>query len=96
MSYGVRTFDANGGVIIDTSSRLSRVLGETTVSASSITGSVSVAGFDQGTPWWACVAGGTTQGYFNITPSISRSGNTLSWDWGNLPRANCKLIFGVF
>src|SRR3546814_6921867 len=86
-----------GVVIVDQNTRLSRVLGIVTIPTSPNTGSVTHADFAQGLPWWVTTNGGVAGTYFNITPAMSFSGTTLSWDWGTLPfKTATTLIYGVY
>lgn len=101
MAHGLRIWDALGNLTMDTSTRMSRLLGAYTIPTGSATGSFSDAGFAQGTPWWSMVGGailvgGPTASYFNITPQVSVTGNVLSWDWASLPRSDVILLYGVY
>lgn len=94
MPSGLQVLAANSAVVSETSTRLSRQLGSVAIGTSSQTGSVTNAGFAEGSPWWMCV--GVVGGTYAITPAISVTGNTIAWDWGTLPRTACRLNFGVY
>lgn len=92
MAYGLRTYDAAGNIMVDTSTRLTRVLGSTTVSS---TGSVTVPEFaTDGSPWYAVFVDQSTP---YAEPEITFSGTTLSWNYGSAsPRATVFIIYGTY
>ena len=74
MPVGIQVFDANGRLLIDVTTHLSRLTGNTTIAAGS-SGSVVVPGAGTGTIWYAVHP---TQGN-NYVPVITLNGDTLSW-----------------
>lgn len=98
MAYGLRTWDEQGKLLIDTSSRLSRVLGTVQITAG-VDGSVSSPDFVQGTPFWMAYATAASTGsYAGAMPAFTISGSTLSWSWAGMEqyKDNCTLIYGVY
>lgn len=89
MSNGVLVLDAGGVEQLNTSVRVGKLLGSTTVSSS---GSLTDAGFSTGTPWYIAVpttAGGAPS-WFGFT--VSFSGNTMTW----MTTSSCTIYYGVF
>jgi len=93
MGQGLQIWNASGGLVLDTSHRLTRVLGSFESGTSD--GSLTSPGFSQGTPWHVRL---TSQlGY--TAPTITVSGNTLSWSFGNVAaefRRSAFIIYGVY
>jgi hypothetical protein len=79
MAAGLQCFDASGNLIIDITSRLSRIAGSASVTAN---GSVALpAG---GSPWYAFQNTVTPWGYISMNcqrPVFTISGTTLSWTY---------------
>ncbi len=92
MTYGVRTFDEAGNIILDTNSRMGRVLG--TAQSGTTPGSLVHAGFAVGEPF--CIVIPTGTGVQWGTPLVSFSGTTMSWSWPRAAKTNCKLLYGVY
>lgn len=94
MPHGLRTWDSSGNLIIDVSTRLTRILAIQAVT--NVNGSVTNADFALGAPFW----------YFTnvpsgiATPAVSFSGTTLTWTWPanttQFPRGNMNLVYGVY
>lgn len=94
MGLGVQVFDAAGNLLIDVTTRLSRVVGSQTITAGS-TGSLSVPNSTQGKIWWAIAPSGGSR----YVPLISISGNTISWSPnGSYPNGSVDalLIYGLY
>jgi len=96
MSYGLRIWDENGILILDTTTRISRVLGE--FALPSTPGSHTDAAISSGAFWWY-MAGFTISPYITTkVPVVSLSGNTISWIWSgaaaNFP--SVTLVYGVY
>lgn len=92
MPAGIQTFDAQGNIIVDLTTRICRVGGVVDIPAGS-TGSVQVPNASQGTIWYAfCHVSGDR--YY---PGISVSGGTISWAPASVGTpTNKRLIFGVY
>jgi hypothetical protein len=72
VAAGIKIWDAAGVLIVDLTTRLSRVAGVVNVPAAS-SGSVTLDG--SGTPWYYVKPVGTN----SYAPLITVSGNTISW-----------------
>lgn len=94
MPQGFQTFNASGQLLMDITDRLARVLGIQTLT-SPTDGSITVAAFATGTPFFACIpiANGAAP-----APVVGISGNVLSWDFvaGVGYVTNYKLVYGVY
>jgi hypothetical protein len=92
MPAGLQTFDAAGNIIVDLTTRITRVGGTASIPAGS-TGSVSVPNASQGTIWYA-FCHQTGERYY---PGISVSGSTISWTPSTQGTpADKTIIFGVY
>lgn len=101
MAYGMRIWDSLGRVQIDTTTRLSRVLGTVVTPASS--GSVTNADFSTGTMWFIFKYDCKNFNYNEaILINVVVIGNTLSWTYsmttGRAVPADptMRLIYGVY
>jgi len=74
MGLGMQVFDASGNLMIDVTTRLSRVIGTTTIGAGS-TSSIAVPASGTGIVWYAVYGSGGNR----YSPVISVSGDTISW-----------------
>jgi hypothetical protein len=74
MGLGMQVFDAAGNLAIDVTTRLSRVIGSTTIAAGS-TGSIAVPNTTQGAIWFAIYGNGGNR----YSPVMSVSGGVISW-----------------
>lgn len=100
MPAGLQVWLPDGTLVIDTSTYLGRTLA--VIDASAISGSVSVAGVDQGIPFAIPVlhstGGNITVGAVTI-PQCTFSGSTMSWIRQAPPTGyvmpGCTLILGV-
>lgn len=98
MDVGAKFWDASGNLISDYTTRMSRVIGITSVSAGA-TGSVTDAGFATGSPYCICLrtnAGTPTQPDATMaSPIISFSGTTMSYNVAS-PAGDHILVYGVY
>lgn len=98
MADGLKVWDASGNLIVDTATRMSRVLGTTIVSAGAI-GSITDAGFATGTPYCIALrtnAGTPTQPNGSMAPPIINIvGTTLNYNVLS-PSNDHLLIYGVY
>lgn len=92
MPVGLQVIDEDGNVIVDTSTRLGRILGVTTIGASS--GTVVDSGFLQGTPFWVAIPLATGDVVFG--PAISVSGSTLTYDFEGRTVTSHRLVYGIY
>jgi predicted GTPase len=90
MPQGLQVMDASGNIIFDTNTVAGRIIGTVDITASTA-GSVTSSGFSTGTPFW--VFQPKTTAYFSRAPSVTISGNTLSWD--NTAETTFVLTYGV-
>lgn len=74
MPVGMQVFDGSGNLIIDVTTRLSRIIDSVVIAAGS-TGSINVPNSGEGTVWYALY---TTNGN-RYAPVITISGSTISW-----------------
>ncbi len=78
MPAGFQTFDENGNVILDLTTRTVKFLGR--VYSGTTPGTIYVPGFAEGTPFWLIVPRGTTGPYFDPAQVYLSNGNlNLNW-----------------
>lgn len=98
MAVGLKVRDASGNLIVDETTRLSRVLGTTLVGAGAI-GSITNAGFATGTPYCIALrtnAGTPTQPNGSMAPPIiTFVGTTMNYNVLS-PSNDHLLIYGVY
>lgn len=104
MSAGLQVFDASGNLIVDTSTYLGRILGSVTIESGN-SGSLVDAALLTGTPF-AVPCTQFLDGYDPFewdpgisNPSISFSGNTMSWSSYNsslIERPSYIIYYGVY
>lgn len=93
MAQGLKVWDASGNVVLDTSTRVGRLLGS--VAVNTATGSVMNADFAQGTVLWFLVPIGT--GGAQQYPAVSYSSGTTTLSWsGAFTSATFQLWYGVY
>ncbi len=89
-------YNADGTLQINLASRLTKFLGSLTINLNAA-GSIVDSRLLEGTGWYACL---NTDTNFrdNITPSVSFSGNTMSWSQGSYGAGYYPgtLIYGVY
>lgn len=78
-----------GRVKVDLSSRITKQLG--IISTGNSAGSIVVPGFSGGSPWWSWIPD-IEFVTFNL-PSITVSGNTLSW---STPPRSISIVYGIY
>lgn len=98
MPAGLIIRDANGSVVMDTSTRVTRVLGFKDVQA---TGTQSHSGFSQGTPFaifnFLGDAGSTYYGDAPlVVPTVSFSGTTMTYTIPTANQQKWRIIYGVY
>lgn len=95
MSFGMVVKNASGVTIIDENSKLARVLG--TVYVPQTNGSLTDAGFATGVPFGAVVVADTLFGSKPGAPTVTFSGNTMSWSYPySSMKSNVYIIYGVY
>ena len=92
MAMGIKVWDASGNLIVKEDDSLCRLIGYVDTGTSN--GSVTNGGFSTGTGYWVASVK-TTSANLNY-PSVSLSGNTLSWTFANTTtRGSCIVHYGV-
>lgn len=92
MGIGLQVFDEDGNTILETDNRLGRILGVSTISASS--GTIVNSGFTEGTPFWYAIPLAT--GDVSFGPAISVSGSTLTYDFEGRTVTSHRIVYGVY
>lgn len=87
---GFQCWDTAGNLIVDTTSRLGRVMGVIAVSSD---GSLSDAQLTTGTPFYMFSAVNYT---VFVQPSVTFSGATMSWAAQGGNAYNGYILYGVF
>lgn len=94
MGLGMQVFDAAGNLLIDVTTRLSRVIGTIGIPAGS-SGSIAVPNAGQGAIWYAIY----TTGGNRYTPNISVANGVISWSpRGGFPGGpvDTSMIYGLY
>lgn len=106
MPQGMQVFKSNGDLLIDTSTLVGNVINSFTTTAK--TGRITNDLLTTGTPFGFATVGSIPTGNSGAPsyreapawPTVSISGNTLSWSWSeeyNVPVSNpITIIYGVF
>lgn len=97
MAAGLKVWDASGNLIVDTSTRLTRILGYTTLAAAS-SGSVVDDGFLTGTPFYVAQRSNAASGSFDASTSqcvVTFVGNTMFFSTVH-PVASFIITYGVY
>ncbi|MGK9084935.1 hypothetical protein KXR64_16705 [Brucella intermedia] len=97
MAAGLIIWDEYGRVVMDTTTRMGRILGFGTIGTAD--GSITPGGWDTGTLFFSLIprAQGFETGY--DYPTITRNTTSLFWAWGSTPahrRANVNFVWGVY
>nr|WHT11554.1 module 1 specificity determinant [Pseudomonas aeruginosa]WHT11951.1 module 1 specificity determinant [Pseudomonas aeruginosa] len=97
MTTGLQIWDANGNLTTDTATRVGTILGS--VESGTSPGSISVPDLSLGNPFCYVLTGASVYGDV-IPPSVTFSGNTLSWGFygggSYTVRVSAKIVYGVF
>lgn len=94
MPAGLEVYNEQGVNIVTITDRLQRVIGSLVAHPGRQGGSISVPEFLQNTPFYFIVDDNSNGlGEFQITPTISINGSTLSWSGGN---RSVTVIYGVY
>lgn len=96
MTAGCQIFDAAGVLTFTSTDVLPRVLGNQ--QTGTVPGSVTDAGLANGTPYFFYVSYHT--GTWLSQPTVTRSGNTISWAWTNdggvqANRSDGFIVYGI-
>ena len=98
MANGLQCFDAGGNLTFNSADYLGKFLGSTAVSTTN--GSYTATGASSlGTLFFIWVSNGDgTLGFAAGCPSITSSGDVISWDygtWGGTSRNSGTIFYGV-
>jgi len=95
MTAGIQAFDPSGNLIVDVSTRITRVSGFLSIPAGSI-GSVTVPNADQGNVWYALYIPLNSGKYYR--PVMSVNGGVISWAPSTLglPAVDLSILYGVY
>jgi hypothetical protein len=99
MAAGLQVWDASGNIMLDTTSRMTRVLGSFSIAAGQAAGSVTNAALSSGEPWiFASVVHPGGAGSGGAASTFSFSGNTLSWTKNGIASYSDTIfvIYGVY
>jgi len=87
MPAGLQCLDANGNLVVDLTTRMTRLIGQVNQATA---GSMSVPAFSQGTPFVMPVIDQNGVMYPQQIPIPTVSGTTLSWP------ANSNFFYGTY
>lgn len=90
---GLQIWDANGKPVLDTTDRITRVLGQFDTGTSN--GSITDNNLTLGIPWSIATRGSDNGSLSWKNVIISFSGSTLSWTFVATP-CNNNIIYGVY
>lgn len=97
MPQGLQCWDANGNMALDTTDRLTRVLGEFDTGTSD--GSMYDEYVLTGTPWYIISKTQNEEWIIESSIVLSVSNGTIKWnfkDYKNSIRCNTHIIYGVY
>lgn len=103
MAQGFQTFNEDGSVDVDVTTRLPRLLGIVTIKASQTTGRITNAGITKNTNVWWFIQSATTN--FSAAdktvptyeyPTITQGDGYLDWNFPAGRKLACKLLYGVY
>jgi hypothetical protein len=103
MPAGLQCFDASGNLIVDITSRLSKICGVATLPNPATNGAFTDPNLSNGTPWLSFQPT-AIWGFINMDvsrPIFTISGNTISWTYspgatGNNFKIVGTLFYGVY
>lgn len=91
MAAGLEVWNSSGVLVFSRTDRIGKALGIHLIPAG-VNGSISNSNLSRGTPFWTLSPTGI---YFFKGPTITVSGNTLSWDWEGIAGIDMILVYGV-
>jgi len=97
MPYGIRIKDEFGGVSVEYTDRLTRVLGS--VATGTVDGSVFVTPVAGGLPFFSLAGSQDFSFTSTITPTVMLSGNLITWtfpQFGVSNRQSITVVYGVY
>lgn len=94
MSQGLQVFHADGSVALDTTWRITRVMGS--VVTGIVDGFIDVPDLAQGAPWYSLLAAD----FGNIVPNVEISGTRISWSFfnagGTAYARSATIVYGTY
>ena len=103
MAQGFQTFNEDGSVDVDVTSRLPRLLGTVSIGASQRTGRISNSGITPNTNIWWFLLSATTNfsaGDRSVPtyeyPTITQGDGFLDWSFPSGRNLACTLLYGVY
>lgn len=103
MAQGFQTFNEDGSVDVDVTSRLPRLLGMVSISANQRTGRISNSGITPNTNIWWFLLSATTNfsaGDRSVPtyeyPTITQGDGFLDWSFPSGRNLACTLLYGVY
>lgn len=98
---GIRIRNASGGLVMDSTVRNGRFLGNIPVTF--VNGSFTDARIGEGNPWWfvqpgsqATFGNGGNNTQSTVHPTITFTANTVVWTWTGNPAASLRRIDGQY
>ncbi|ABP63594.1 BcepGomrgp23 [Burkholderia phage BcepGomr] len=94
MAFGLRLYDGGGGLLLNATPNLGRILGVTAVGGD---GSLQNGQFGVGRPWFHVQAFNTDNG--GMLPEVWMSGTTLNWKYnlsGGVSPATVYIFYGIY
>jgi hypothetical protein len=90
---GLQIWDATSNLILDTTSRIPKLLGSTTVSTN---GNLNNSDFSTGTPYALVLPITEGVGEIHTLPEVTFSGNTMTWTYvGGMTNLQVLIIYGI-
>lgn len=93
MPAGFQAWDASGALIIDITTRTGFVIGSVAINLFNQSGSVTNAGFADGSPFYFIVAATGESGRY---PQVSFSGNTMTWTQSTAANFAGTIFYGFY
>lgn len=90
MPTGLQIFDASGNAIVDTTSRLGRIIGSVSVSGANPSGTATNSKLTEGTPFYFLAGGNQGQ------PTVAFSGSNMNWTQQASYSWVGEIYYGVF
>lgn len=103
MAQGFQTFNEDGSVDVDVTSRLPRLLGMVSIGANQRTGRISNSGITPNTAiWWFLLSATTNFSAEDRSvptyeyPTITQGDGFLDWSFPSGRNLACTLLYGVY
>lgn len=103
MAQGFQTFNADGSIDVDVTSRLPRLLGSVSIAANQTSGRIVNAGISKNTSvWWFLLSATTNFSAADKSvptyeyPQITQGEGFLDWTFPAGRNLACTLLYGVY